>query len=148
MYTIPELDAHLKQAGADYALIEQAAPIRSASDAAPYYDITKAAPTFVLQSDRGLIACILSGNRGRLDFEDLKARFGFSRLKMADRKKVPAQTGYTVGSIPLIGLELDCIFDDSLLAFDYIYGGTGDELVTLKIRPADVKRLNRVFGVL
>ncbi len=148
MYTLTELDALLKEAGADYALIRQDAPILSASDAAPYYDVTKAAPTFVLQCEHGLLCCIASANRGRLDLNAMKAKFGFAKLKMADRKKVQQQTGYTTGSIPLVGLSLDCIFDDSLLDFDFIYGGTGDELVTLKIRPADVKRLNQITGVL
>ncbi len=148
MYTLTELDALLKEAGADYALIRQDTPILSASDAAPYYDVTKAAPTFVLQCEHGLLCCIASANRGRLDLNTMKAKFGFAKLKMADRKKVQQQTGYTTGSIPLIGLGLDCIFDDSLLDFDFIYGGTGDELVTLKIRPADVKRLNQITGVL
>ena len=148
MYSIEQLEELLRREGADFQLIRQDAPILSAKDAEPYYDITRAAPTFVLQSDRGLVSCVLSENRGRLDFEAMKRAFGFEKLKMADRKKVQGQTGYTVGSIPLVGLELDCIFDSALLAFDYIYGGTGDPLVTLKIAPGDVKRLNRVIGCL
>lgn len=148
MYTLTELDTKLREAGASYELIRQDIPILSASDAAPYYDVTKAAPTFVLQCENGLISCISSANHGRLDLEAMKRKFGFAKLKMADRKKVQKQTGYTAGAIPLIGLGLDCIFDDSLLDFDYIYGGTGDELVTLKIRPSDVKRLNKVIGML
>jgi prolyl-tRNA editing enzyme YbaK/EbsC (Cys-tRNA(Pro) deacylase) len=81
-----------------------------------------------------------------LDFEAMKRQFGYSKLKMADRRKVEQQIGYRVGAIPLIGHDLPCIFDDSLLKYDYIYGGTGDELVTLKIKPQDVKRLNNVIN--
>ena len=146
MYTVEQLEEFLKREGADFELIRQDVPILSAQDAEPYYDAARAAPTFVLQSDRGLVACVYSANRGRLGFEALKSAFGFGKLKMADRKKVLKQTGYEVGTIPLVGLELDCIFDDALLEYDYIYGGTGDPLVTLKIAPGDVARLNRVIG--
>lgn len=34
--------------------------------------------------------------KGRaLDFDELKQVFGFSKLKMADRKKIKSQTGYS-----------------------------------------------------
>lgn len=148
MYSVQELEAVLRRAPADFELIRQEAPILSAADAAPYYDVRKAAPTFILQTEGGLIACTLSANRGRMDFEAMKERFGFAKLKMADRKKVLRETGYEVGTIPLVGHGLDCIFDDALLEYDYVYGGTGDALVTLKIAPGDVKALNRIIGVL
>lgn len=148
MYSVQELETVLREAGADFELIRQSAPILSAADAEPYYDVQKAAPTFVLQTEDRLIACTLSAGRGRMDFETMKRQFGFSKLKMADRKKTLRETGYEVGTIPLVGHGLECIFDDSLLAYDYIYGGTGDALVTLKIAPGDVKALNRVIGAL
>lgn len=130
--------------GAAFELLKQETPILSAEDASAYYPVHKAAPAFVLQTENGLIACIASINSGKLDFGFLKKKFGFAKLKMADKKKIAAQTGYEVGAIPLVGLELPCIFDNELLKYDYIYGGTGDELVTLKIAPIDVIRLNDV----
>ncbi|MDF2804802.1 MAG: YbaK/prolyl-tRNA synthetase associated region [Anaerocolumna sp.] len=146
MYTVKDLEQYLSEVQADFQLIKQDRPIHAAQDAKGYYDIEKSAPTFILQNDNGLLACILSINRGRLDFEAMKRQFGYSKLKMADRRKVEQQIGYRVGAIPLIGHDLPCIFDDSLLKYDYIYGGTGDELVTLKIKPQDVKRLNNVIN--
>ena len=148
MVSIARLVEILRSAGADFELIRQDRPIRSAKDAEEYYPAEKAAPTLVLQSESGLIACIVSANRGRLDFGFMKQQFGFSKLKMASADKVQQQTGYQVGAIPLVGLELPCIFDESLLQFDYIYGGSGDELLTLKIRPADVKKINQIIGIL
>lgn len=148
MYSLNELEALLEREGAEFALIRQDRPILSARDAEGYYDIRKAAPTFILQTERTLVACIVSGNRGRLDLDAIRETCGFSRLRLADRKKLQKQTGYEAGAIPLIGHGLACIFDDSLLQYDYIYGGTGDPLVTLKIKPEDVKRLNQVIGIL
>ncbi len=148
MYSIQELEERLKAEKANYELIEQDMPIISTEDATLYYDIKYAAPTFILQSNIGLIACILSANHGKVDFEYLKNKFGYSKLRMADRKKIKKSAGYDIGAIPLVGLDLQCIFDDSLLEYDYIYGGTGNKFVTLKIDPNDVKRLNKVVGIL
>lgn len=145
MYTVKDLEQRLTEAQANFQLIKQDKPIHAAQDAEGYYDVEKSAPTFILQNENGLLACIVSINRGKLDFEAMKKQFGYSKLKMADRGKAEKQTGYKIGSIPLIGHDLPCIFDDGLLEYDYIYGGTGDELVTLKINPQDVKRLNNVI---
>ena len=144
--TVKELEAFLRENNADFELLKQDKPILSAADAAAYYPVEKAAPTFVLQTEDGLIGCLVSVNSGRLDFETLKQKFGYTKLKMADKKKIESQTGYEVGTIPLIGLGLPCLFDNALLAYDYIYGGAGDELVTLKIAPQDVMRLNKIIG--
>ena len=144
--TVKELEAFLRENNADFELLKQDKPILSAADAAAYYPVEKAAPTFVLQTEDGLIGCLVSVNSGRLDFETLKQKFGYTKLKMADKKKIESQTGYEVGAIPLIGLGLPCLFDNALLAYDYIYGGAGDELVTLKIAPQDVMRLNKIIG--
>jgi prolyl-tRNA editing enzyme YbaK/EbsC (Cys-tRNA(Pro) deacylase) len=145
MYAAKNLEQYLSEAQANFQLIKQDKPIHAVQDAKRYYDIEKSAPTFILQNNNGLLACIISINRGRLDFEAMKSQFGYSKLKMADRRKVEQQIGYNVGAIPLIGHGLPCIFDDNLLKYDYIYGGTGDELITLKIKPQDVKRLNDVI---
>ena len=141
-----EIEAFLRENEAEFELLKQDKPILSVADAAAYYPVEKAAPTFVLQTEDGLIGCITSANSGRLDFEALKQKIGCTKLKMADKKKIKNQTGYEIGSIPLIGLGLPCLFDNTLIKYDYIYGGTGDELVTLKIVPQDVMRLNKIIG--
>lgn len=142
------LDQYLREQRADYELIRQDAPILSTQDAARYFDLQYAAPALVAQTENGLMSLIVSARRGRLDFEALKNRMGLSKLKLADRRKVEKLTGYQAGAIPLVGLDLPCVFDNSLLSFDYIYGGCGDELYTLKIAPGDVKRLNPVVWTL
>ena len=144
--TINELKAVLDAAECRYEVIQQDKPILSATDAEGIYPVEKSAPTFVLQSEQGLIGCIVSMQNGRLDFERLKAQFGFEKLKMADRKKIEKETGYSVGAVPLVGLGLPIIFDKKLLYHDFVYGGTGNELLTLKIKPEDLIRVNEIIG--
>ena len=131
---------------AGYRILRQDRPILSAADAAGYYPLEKAAPAFVLQTERGLIGCIASAQNGRLDMEALKRRFGFEKLKLADRKKVARETGFEAGAIPLVGLGLPCIFDEKLLRHDLVYGGTGDALETLEIDPRDLLKANEIIG--
>lgn len=137
----------LIRAGAAYEIIAQDKPILTASDVAGYYPLEKAAPTFVLQADGCLIGCIASYERGRLDFDSLKAKFGYAKLRMADKRKIRAVTGFDVGSVPLAGLGLPCLFDRKLLDHDYIYGGTGNEMYTLKISPAELLKAVEVIGM-
>lgn len=134
--------------GADYEVIRHDKPIRSTKDAAEYFDIAKAAPVFVLDTDIGLVAFIKSAVRGKIPFAGLARLLNCARVALADPETVGRQTGHAVGSVPLVGLSLPTIFDNALLQFEYIYGGTGDIHHTLKIAPADVQRLNRVIACL
>ncbi len=142
MFSIEQLEEYLKQNHCDFEIIKHDEPIISTQDAAKYFDINKAAPTFILQSEAGLVALIISSQYGKIDFKKLKAELSFSKLKFADKDIVKEVTGYTVGSIPLIGHNLICAMDRTLLQYDYIYGGTGDEYHTLKIAPLDVFKLS------
>ena len=144
---IKEIETYLKERNIQYEIIRQDKPILSALDAEGYYPVEKSAPTFVLQTENGLIGCITSIQNGRLDFEKMKLQFGYSKLKMADRKKIQRQTGSSVGSIPLVRLGLPCLFDKKLLEHDFVYGGTGNELLTLKIAPTELLKANEIIGM-
>lgn len=144
---IKEIEEYLKEKNIQYEIIQQDKPILSALDAEGYYPIEKSAPTFVLQTENGFIGCIVSFQNGRLDFDKMKQYFGFSKLKMADRKKIKSQTGYNVGAVPLVGLDLPCLFDRKLLEHDYVYGGTGNEMLTLKIAPTELLKANEIIGM-
>ena len=143
---ISELSSMLSRQGVDFEIIRHEMPIMSLSDASRYFPVEKSAPVLVVQTERGLIAFIIGFGRGRLDFQSLKISLGFSKMKMADKNVVFSQTGYKTGAIPLIGLAIPCIFDQSLLKYDFIYGGTGNPFYTLKIAPGFVKKLNNVIA--
>ena len=145
--TINELKAVLDAAECRYEIIQQDKPILSATDAEGIYPIEKAAPTFVLQTEYGLIGCIVSMQNGRLDFEKLKTQLGFVKMKMADKKKIEKETGYSVGAVPLVGLGLPLIFDKKLFCHNFVYGGTGNKFLTLKIKPKDLIKVNEIKGI-
>ncbi len=67
-------------------------PNLSALDAEGYYPVEKSALTFVLQTENGLIGCMVSFQNGRLDFDKLKQVFSFRKMKISERKKIKIQT--------------------------------------------------------
>lgn len=145
MGSIIELEIFLRNNHSDFEILNHDTPIISTQDAAKYFDIEKAAPTFIMETEQGLVALIVSSKHGKIDFKSIKKSLGFSKFKMANREKVEKSIDYEIGSIPLIGHNLPCVFDKSLLEHDYIFGGSGDGLYTLKIAPNDVWRLNTVI---
>lgn len=92
----------------------------------------------------GYVAAIVSGERGRLDFQAVACK----KVKLASPKQVEQVTGYQIGTVPLVGVSLPCLFDRRLYRYSFIYGGTGVAGSTLKISPEDVEKLNQVTGYL
>ncbi len=145
MLSIEELTIFLINHDADFELIPHESPIISTNDASKYFDIKKASPTFIVDTEQGLVAFIVGSWRGRLNFRELCPTMGFSKLKMADKDKIYDTMGCSIGAIPLVGHGRPCVFDKNLLHYDYIFGGSGDPWHTLKIAPNDVIRLNAVI---
>ena len=143
MLTLDELAELLINSECDYEIIEHDKPILKTDDADEYFDSSKAAPVFIVKTEKGFYALVASNQYNRFDFKKLALDSGFSKIKLADKSDVLKVTGYEVGTVPLIGHNLPCLFDSKLLDFTYIYGGTGDKYHTLKIAPQDILRLNK-----
>lgn len=69
-------------------------------------------------------------------------------MKLASPAEVEELTGSKPGDVGLIQRSLPTVVDKRLLRFRYIFGGTGVPDTTLKIRPEDAVRLNRIAGYL
>jgi prolyl-tRNA editing enzyme YbaK/EbsC (Cys-tRNA(Pro) deacylase) len=146
--SLAELRARLDAADCEYELIHHPTPIVSTGDAAAYFDVAKAAPTLIVETDHGPTALILGAAGGRLDPDTARADLGFERLRLVARREAADATGYEAGAIPLVGHGLPTIIDRRLLTMDHLYGGSGDPLYTLKIAPGDLVRMNDVIGFL
>ncbi|OQS27543.1 aminoacyl-tRNA deacylase [Chromobacterium violaceum] len=127
-------------------VLEHDKPLRSAREGAAHFGIALAqtAPTLIVEADGDIFACILSGGRDGVDWAKLARLLGRGHARLADRRRVRDITGCDAGAVPLLGLELPCVMDRLLLAHDFVYGGAGDPLRTLKIAPRALAELNRV----
>lgn len=131
-----------------YEIIQHEKPILSREDGSKYFGIEtgQTAPSLILKTDKGFFVLILSGNRGKLDFNKLAATIGCSKVKLASPKEVQKITGFEVGSVRMVGLDLPCVIDKRLFNYDFIYGGTGQTTFTLKIEPSALNQLNQVVA--
>jgi prolyl-tRNA editing enzyme YbaK/EbsC (Cys-tRNA(Pro) deacylase) len=142
------LDELLKQHNCDYEWIHHPAAIHTVQDGADFFGIQpgQTAPTLILSSEKGFLAMILSGSRDHIDFDLLSQQLGFKIFGLAKRSEVKKATGFTTGAVAMVGHHLPCIFDTALLQYPYVYGGSGDEHCTLKIRPADLLKVNEILA--
>jgi len=138
------LKERLSLQGADFELIPHATPIRSKSDAEKYFNIEETAPTLILKTEKGYFALIVSGKREKVDFKALKKLLRCKNLRLANKKEIQEKFNLQPGQIPLVGHEFPTIIDNMLFEFDYVYGGCGDVLRTLKIKPQHLVEANRV----
>ncbi|MEO3944976.1 YbaK/EbsC family protein [Gorillibacterium sp. CAU 1737] len=140
------LDAH----EVDYEIFHHERPLRSAKEGAAYFGISigQTAPTLLINTERGYLAIIVSGDYGRVDLEALKAELGEPQLRMATPDEVEQATGSRIGAVGLVLPKLPVILDRTLFRYPFIYGGTGVEQTTLKIKPQELEKLNRVVHYL
>jgi len=142
------IKAILNESKYDYEIIKHEKKIYSAQDGADYFgiEIGQTAPTLILSTDNGLMALIISGSKGKIDFDKLEDELGFVVKGLANKKDIEKSLGFSVGAIPLVGHGLPTIIDSKLYKYDYVYGGTGNEDYTLKISPEDLVQLNDVIA--
>lgn len=129
---------------ADFEIIGHDIPIKSKKDAIGYFKIEETVPTLIIQTEIGFYALIISGERDKVNFELIRNLLGCKKIRMADKEEIIERFKVEPGQVPLIGHNLPCIVDNLIFKHRYVYGGTGDWYHTLKIRPEDLVKANRV----
>lgn len=132
-----------------YEFIYHNQPILTAQEGADYFgiDTGQTAPTLIIKTDLGFFSLIISGKHGLIQPERISFIIGCKKVSMASREEIKKKTGFTVGSLPLIGIPLPHILDKQLFCYPYIYGGSGQSNRTLKITPLALKQLNVVVAI-
>jgi len=139
------LRQYLTDKGIEAEIIEHKCPIYSKSDAIGIFNVEETAPTLILDTDKGFLALIISGEREKIDFKQLKKTLKCKKLQLANQSELIEKLNITAGQVPLIGHNLPCILDEKLFKFPFIYGGTGDLFHTLKISPQQLEEANEVI---
>lgn len=144
-----ELQVILEKSKYTYEIIEHQKPILSREDGSKYFgiEVGQTAPSLILKTDMGYFVFIVSGNRDKLDFVKIAHILGCSKVKLASPKEVQKITGFEVGSVRMVGLDLPCVLDKKLFEYDFVYGGTGKSTCSLKIEPQALTKLNHVVSI-
>ncbi|MBI4769657.1 MAG: YbaK/EbsC family protein [Chloroflexi bacterium] len=136
------LRAELDAAGAEYEIIPHSTTYAAAEDGVAHGlgALAEMAPTFILKTERGPLAAVISGAT-RLAYKKIKRQLGLKDVSLASPALVQELTGSEVGTVSLIQHGLPTIVDAGLLTIGTGYGGSGVPRHTLKISIADLVRL-------
>ncbi|MBC5649064.1 aminoacyl-tRNA deacylase [Christensenella tenuis] len=146
MMNLEQLKDYLTENKVVFELQEHEQPLAGAKDAIRYFDAELVAAVYVINTERGLAAMVVNAGRDSMDIESINYVLGYKVKGMADPKLVKQATGYEAKLLPLIGHNLPILFDKGMTIHDYIYGNTGDPRHTIKLRPEDVIRLNKMLA--
>ena len=86
---------------------------------------TKASPrqiikSIVLISEKGPILAVVDGE-SKVSLEKIKQRFG--EVRLATPEEVKEITGFEVGGVPPVGIEIKTIVDPRVLENEFVIGG-------------------------
>jgi len=139
---IEELKAKLDKLGVFYE-ISKHPPIKTVEDGVKFLGIgaIDIVPTLILKADGKLLAVLGRGDQ-QLDLEALKKSLKVKNLTMANEEEIFEKLGVVKGAIPMV-TGLPTLIEETILKREYIYGGVGDLNYTLKIRPADLKKITK-----
>ncbi|HOV29380.1 MAG TPA: YbaK/EbsC family protein [Synergistales bacterium] len=139
-----ERERQLRDCGFPFELLENRVRIRSASEGAAYWGIElgATAPALVLRAQGGFWLLLVSGAIRKVDFAALGRETGEEGMRLATSAEILERFGLKPGEVPLFGLGLPTLVDRKLLAYEFVYGGSGDPFRTLKIAPEALLVLN------
>lgn len=100
--------------------------------------------SILFQAKDGQCVMVVACGNGRVDLERVRAVTGFEGLKLAKPDVVFAKTGYPAGGTPPVGHRetFPVIVDTRVAAQEWGYAGGGQPEFLVRIRSADIIRLN------
>ncbi len=100
--------------------------------------------TILFQAKNGALVLVVAQGTGRVDTNKLAQVTGIDGWRLAKPDVVLDATGYPAGGTPPVGLKqkIRMIVDPGAAALAEAYAGGGSHDVMLRIRPADIIRIN------
>jgi prolyl-tRNA editing enzyme YbaK/EbsC (Cys-tRNA(Pro) deacylase) len=129
----------LDQAAANYRIFSHSETVVSAEDGVErgMGSLAEMAPTLILETEKGYIAAIISGET-RLSYKKIKKALGLKDVSLAKPDVVLRETGAQVGTVSLVNPDFPTIVDTQVTRADAVYGGCGVQRHTLRIDPIDL----------
>lgn len=132
----------LDEAEADYEVLSHQETVASADEGVErgIGNLAQMAPTLILETERGLVAAIISGET-RLSYKKIKRVLGLRNVSLAGPDVVLQTTGAHVGTVSLVNQGMPTMVDTRLTKEPMVYGGCGVPCHTLRINPLDLIRV-------
>lgn len=98
--------------------------------------------TLVFKTDNGFKA-LMRRDDCNIDNKKLKKIFGTKKLRFAEAEELKSETGYEVGMVSPITLELEKFIDQKVMEKEYVRIGTGGNEYSLEINTQDLKNITK-----
>jgi Cys-tRNA(Pro) deacylase len=142
---VARVEAALREAGIDSAIVHTPESARTAEEAAATVgtSVGQIVKSLVFLCDGSPVLALVSGSN-RLDTKLLGALAG-GRIERADADAVRTATGYAIGGVPPIGhpAALATWVDRDLLAYDVIWAAAGTPHAVFPVAPDDLVRASQ-----
>jgi prolyl-tRNA editing enzyme YbaK/EbsC (Cys-tRNA(Pro) deacylase) len=137
-----KLKTLLDEQEADYEFIAHELTLVTPEDGVEHGvgGLSEMAPTFILKTERGFLAAVISGD-SRISYKKIKKELGLKDVSLAGPEVVQQATGAEIGYVSMINSGMETIVDSHLLEQEWAFGGCGAPKTTLKIRPKDLARM-------
>jgi Cys-tRNA(Pro) deacylase len=136
------LDAHR----VDVEFIAPGVPMPTVPAAAAAIGVTEPEilKTLLFADDSGKHVVVIANGTRRVSRGLLAGAAGMIKPRAANPDVVASVTGYPAGGVAPIGLPVDLpvIVDEGVATLAVAYGGGGREDLLIRVRPADIIRLN------
>jgi len=141
------LAAFVRDVGIDAEIVFLDGPSATVVEAAATLEVptSQIVKSLLFETRQGEHLLVVASGERRIDRRRLAENAGLPHLKLASAATVLQCTGFPVGGMPPIGhqQQFPVIVDAAVLEESIVFGGGGRTDAVLRIRPADIVKLNR-----
>lgn len=141
------VETYCAEHGIDAEFIETNTSTKTAKDAARVLKVGKEQiiKSLVFYVDEAPYLIVVQGP-DRVDTDRLQELMEAETCRLAQPDEVKQETGYTVGGVPPVGLELPKIVDEAVLTHEKVYGGGGSKHCMIGLDPRFIIDENDLVG--
>lgn len=142
-----QLQSYCEQHGIDAEFIQTDESTKSAEDAARVLQVqpTQIIKSLVFYIEEEPFVVVVRGP-DRVNEESLQEFMQAETCRLAKPDEVQDETGYAIGGVPPVGVELPKIVDEHVLDYDTVYGGGGSEHRLIGLDPRFIIGENDLVG--
>ena len=146
MKTSEDVQNYLEHNKLDAELLNLSTSIQTVEEAANAIktEKNKIIKSLVFTTDKSPLLAIINGEN-EVSSKKIRTEYKVKKCQLASPEMVKEITGYPIGSVPPIGLEIPTIIDDNVIQKNYVYGGGGSKHHLLKIAPGDLLLENKTL---
>jgi prolyl-tRNA editing enzyme YbaK/EbsC (Cys-tRNA(Pro) deacylase) len=135
------------QLDAEVVSTPEGVPTVELAAAALGVDVEQIVKTLIFESPDGALAIAIACGTNRVDRQKLAAVTGMPSLRLASPERVFSATGYPAGGVAPVDLPagVSVTIDERVTRHLAVYGGAGTDLHMVRIRTADLVRVNQAM---